>query len=68
MKITVTMAAKIMNKGPQFVRIGVQRNLLPFGIAMKQKGNSRFDYFINPNQLAEYLGISLDELKRRCAT
>ena len=62
-KVTVAMAAKLMNKGPQFVRIALQRQLVPFGFAMKIRENSRkYDYYINPIQFCEYLGITEKEL------
>ncbi len=63
-KVTIAMAAKLMNKGPQFVRIALQRQLVPFGFAMKIRENSRnYDYYINPTQICEYLGITEKELK-----
>lgn len=47
------VAAKLMDKRPQFVRIGLQRGLLPFGIAVKAK--VRYDYYISPERLIKYL-------------
>lgn len=35
MKIIPEVAARVMGKNPQFVRIGLQRGLLPFGVAMQ---------------------------------
>ena len=53
-----------MNKSPQFVRIALQRRLVSFGFAVKLDENkTRYDYYINPMQFCEYLGISEDELK-----
>ena len=66
MKITVEMAARILNKSKPFVRIGLQRNLLPFGFAMQknpERRRSRYDYFINPKQFADYIGLTVSELE-----
>lgn len=65
MKITVEMAARILQKSNQFVRVGLQRKLLPFGFAVriKEDNRSRHDYFINPKDFAEYVGISLNDLR-----
>ena len=34
-KVSVATAARLMNKGQQFVRIALQRKLVPFGFAVK---------------------------------
>ena len=34
-KVSVALAAKLMNKGQQFVRISLQRGLVPFGYAVR---------------------------------
>lgn len=51
----VTEAAKIMGKDPQFVRIGLQRGLLPFGWAIKISPG-RYSYFISDKLFGEYVG------------
>ena len=53
-KITIKQAADIMQKGQQFVRIGLQRGLLPFGTAVKVK--QRWNYYISPKLFYEYVG------------
>lgn len=68
MKITVKEAAHILERSEQFVRIGLQRNLLPFGFAMKRSGARKFDYFINPSQFAAYCGVTLSDLEGRLKT
>jgi hypothetical protein len=47
--------AKILDKSPQFVRIGLQRGLLPFGTAVKMPGSSRYTYHINERQFYKYI-------------
>ena len=51
----VTEAARIMGKDPQFVRIGLQRGLLPFGWAIKISPK-RYSYFISEKLFAEFVG------------
>lgn len=58
--VPVVLAAKFMDKCPQFVRIGLQRDLLPFGRAIKM--SKQYTYYINPMQFCEYIGISMDDL------
>lgn len=56
-KVTVTEAAKRMGKSEQFVRVCIQRGLLPIGIAVKtSKSGKNFNYYISPKLLDEYIG------------
>ena len=47
--------AKAMGKSEMFVRIGLQRGLLPFGIAVNT--SSKYTYYISPNKFYKYIGI-----------
>ena len=63
-KVSIATAARLMNKGQQFVRIALQRNLVPFGFAVKiQEDGSRYDYYINPVEFCKYLGVTEKELE-----
>ena len=53
--ISVSDVAKILGKSEQFVRIGLQRNLLNFGVAIKIS-DCRYSYHISPKLLREYIG------------
>lgn len=53
-RISVKEVAKIMNCSQQFIRIGLQREKLPFGTAIKL--SSTWTYYINPYQFKEYIG------------
>ena len=53
--ISITEAALIMGKSQQFVRIGLQRGLLPFGTAIKL--SSRWTYYIYPEKFKDYIGV-----------
>lgn len=55
--MSIKQVARLMNKSEQFVRIGIQRNLLPFGIAIKIDGKAKYSYHVSPNKVYEYMGI-----------
>ena len=57
-KISVKEAARCMGKSDQFVRIGLQRGLLPFGNAVPGTGNN-WNYYINPTKFREYVGAEV---------
>lgn len=61
-KITTAMAASIMGKSDLFVREGMRRGELPIGTAMQMPESTRWNFFISPPMLAEYLGIELADL------
>jgi len=58
-KITIKQASEIMGKCQQFIRVGLQRGLLPFGTAVKL--HSRWNYYISPKLFYEYVGEKFDE-------
>jgi hypothetical protein len=58
--LSVIRAAEIMGKSQQFIRIGLQRGLLPFGTAVKL--SSKWTYYISPKQFSEYVGVSENEI------
>ena len=61
-KVTVKRAAVILGKSQQFVRIGLQRNILPFGIAMQMPGKTTYTYHISPKKLCDHAGIKEEDL------
>lgn len=56
-KITIKEASKIMNKSEQFIRIGLQRGILPIGNAVKM--SEKWTYYISPKLLQDYTGMEL---------
>jgi hypothetical protein len=58
--LTVQETARLMGKSQDFVRIGLQRNLLPFGYAVKT-GKQRFSYFISKQKFTEATGIKTEQ-------
>lgn len=60
-RMTVKRAARLMGVSEQFIRIGLQRELLPFGFALlSAPGGKRFEYYISPKQFQNYTGINLE--------
>lgn len=55
-KISVKETARCMGKSDQFVRIGLQRGLLPFGRAVPGTGRC-WNYYINPDKFKEFVGV-----------
>lgn len=58
-RITTAEAAIILDKSPQFVRIAMQRGVLPIGIATKM--SSIYCYYISPKLLEEFSGLDIKE-------
>ena len=54
MRVSVTDAAQVLGVSPQFVRIGMQRGVLPIGSAVKM--SSRWTYHISDYLLEQYAG------------
>lgn len=52
-RVTVAEAAERLGVSQQFIRIGLQKKILPFGIAVKM--SNRFTYHISRKLLEEYI-------------
>ena len=57
-KVPTVIAAKILGKGEDFIRFGLQQGRLPFGSAVKT-AKDRWSYHISPKLLADYSGVPL---------
>ena len=65
--MTVEQASKLVGCSPQYMRMAFQQQrVFPFGGAIKTKGKS-WRYFVSDERLAQYLGISTEELKERAS-
>ena len=53
--VSVAEAAKILGKGEEFVRVALQRGVVPFGFAVRNK--TRWSYHISPKKLNDYVGV-----------
>ncbi|SEJ36148.1 hypothetical protein SAMN05660742_106111 [Propionispira arboris] len=58
--VSIKRAAEIMGKCQQFVRVGLQRENLPFGTAVKV--TTKWNYYISPELFCKYVGISKEDL------
>lgn len=54
--IPVKEAAEILGKSQQFVRVALQQDVLPIGVAVKM--STVWTYHISPKLLNEYIGGS----------
>lgn len=63
-KIPLKVAAYLMGKNYNFVRIGLQRGVFPFGSAIRthQAPHSRYTYYISPKKFMEYTGATEEDI------
>lgn len=55
-KITIAEASKLMGVSRQYIRVGLQKGIFPFGYAV-QVSADRYTYFISKQKFFEYTGI-----------
>lgn len=60
-RLTIKQAAKLMGVGAEMIRINLQNGKLPFGYAMKGRGE-RFTYSINTKQFMKCVGVTEQEV------
>ena len=65
-RISTATAARLLDKCEDYVRWGLQQGRLPFGTAV-QTAPKRWSYHISPKLLADYTGLSVDEILRTCS-
>lgn len=58
--MTIAEAARLMGVSRQFIRVGLQKGILPFGYAV-QVSARRFTYFISRQKFLEHTGIEGEE-------
>lgn len=56
--LTIAEVSKLMNKSAQFVRIGLQKGVFPFGYAVKT--SSKWTYYISAMKFTECTGIKAE--------
>ena len=56
-RMSVSKVAELMGVSEQFIRIGLQRDVFPFGYAVKMSG--KWTYYISPKKFEEYTGIEV---------
>ena len=60
--VTIKRASEVMGKSQQYIRIGLQRGLLPIGNAEKMPNSSKFSYYVSPKLLSDYTGVAMNEI------
>ena len=57
-RLSVDQVAKLMEASKQFVRIGLQQGIFPWGYAVKT--SSQWTYYINRQKFIEHEGIKVE--------
>ncbi len=60
-EVPCDLAAKILGKGIDFIRYGLQQKAFQFGVAVKT--SSSYTYHISPYLLSQYIGTSEPEIE-----
>ena len=69
MNVPIEAAANAMNKDQAFIRVALQRKILPIGAAMKMEDDSRrYAYYISPKLLYEYTGFIYEPALKKAPT
>ena len=65
--LSAAQAARVIGCAPQMVRERIKRGIWTFGsvVTAKQSGNVQSSYEIKKRDLADRLGISVEEVERR---
>ena len=61
-RITVAEAARVMGKDTLFVSELLKQGRMPIGEAERMEGRVRWNYYISPKLLADYIGMTVEEL------
>lgn len=56
--LSVAEAARIMHKSQKFVRLGLEQQRFPFGVAV-QTSKNQWSFHISPVKFYEYMGIPI---------
>ena len=64
--LSAAQAARVIGCAPQMVRERIKRGIWTFGsvVTAKQSGNVQSSYEIQKRDLADWLGISVEEVER----
>ena len=65
--LSAAQTARVIGCAPQMVRERIKRGIWTFGsvVTAKQSGTAQSSYEIKKRDLADWLGISVDEVERR---
>lgn len=63
--VPVIEIAQAMHKDPQFVRVGLQRGILPFGYAFKLDNSNEYNYYCPDRKVWEEIGYFRSEPEKK---
>ena len=63
--VPVLEIAQAMHKDPQFVRVGLQRGILPFGYAFKLDNSNEYNYYCPDRKVWEEIGYFRSEPEKK---
>lgn len=61
--LSVEETAKILNVFPQCIRIGLQNERFPFGVAVKRENSQHWNYLIIKSKLEKFVESKTDNTK-----
>ncbi len=64
-RLTIKEAAQLMGAPAQFIRVGLQMGMFPWGVA--QKRSSKYTYYINAFKFCAENGINEEEVAAKLA-
>jgi hypothetical protein len=59
-KVPIDAAAAALHVTQDFIRIGMQKGVLPIGSCFKMDGSTKTIYYISPKLLYEYSGFAYE--------
>lgn len=65
-RVSVKRAAELTGLSQLTVREGIKQGVFDFGKAVSSKSGTRHTIHISPAKLADYLGLTVDEVKGEC--
>ena len=63
--VPVTEIAQAMHKDPQYVRVGLQQGILPFGYAFKLDDSNEYNYYCPDRKVWEEIGYFRSEPEKK---
>ena len=55
----IDQVAHALGKSPQTIRVGLQLDKYPFGMAYRREDSSRYTYVLWPPLVRQYVGINI---------
>lgn len=59
-KVPIDVAAAALHVTQDFIRVGMQKGVLPIGSCFKMDGSTKTIYYISPKLLYEYSGFAYE--------